>query len=236
MGFDSLDDDFPQQEHKDLKRSDPHATISTSSSTTSSTSISTSKNQNQTQLQNNHSETHHEVHQVATVSRKNSQPQSQPFESSSPRNRNSQPRSSSSSSSSNGNSNNSGGSSTSNSNYDKVLLTPQDQYIPTLPKIIITASASVSDASGKKLNYSVGNVIASNIKLPPLTNYDEYREDDVALDPFFLDVPKIAPRRTRRATLQIVDNKRPNLANNRNRRGPSLVVKKKKRKIKVRFN
>lgn len=157
------------------------------------------------------------MHHVATVSRKNSQPQNQQYENSNSRNRNTQQRSSSSGSS-NG------------SNYDKVLLTPQDQFIPTLPKIIITASASVSDGSGKKLNYSVGNVIASNIKLPPLT-YDEYREDDVGLDPFFLDVPKIAPRRIRRNTLEIAE--RPKL---RSRRGPSLVIKKKKRKIKVRFN
>lgn len=87
----------------------------------------------------------------------------------------------------------------SSTNYDKVLLTPQEQYIPTLPKVIITASASVTDASGKKLNYSVGNVIASpNARLPPI--YDEYREDDVSLDPFFLDVPrlKILPRRNKR--------------------------------------
>lgn len=83
-----------------------------------------------------------------------------------------------------------------NNNYDKVLLTLQDQYIPTLPKVIITASASVSDASGKKLNYSVGNVIGSNAKMAPIT-YDEYKEDDVVLDPFFLDVPKIHPNNRR---------------------------------------
>lgn len=79
------------------------------------------------------------------------------------------------------------------SNYDKVLLTPQNLYISTLPKVIITASASVSDASGKKLNYSVGNVLGTKIKTAPQT-YDEYKEDDVALDPFFIDVPKIRPR------------------------------------------
>lgn len=85
----------------------------------------------------------------------------------------------------------------SSTNYDKVLLTPQEQYIPTLPKVIITASASVTDASGKRLNYSVGNVISStNAKLQ--TIYDEYREDDISLDPFFLDVPKILPRRNKR--------------------------------------
>lgn len=81
------------------------------------------------------------------------------------------------------------------STYDKVLLTPQDLFIPTLPKIIISASASVSDANGKKLNLSVGNVLATgaNIRIPP-PSYDEYKEDDVSLDPFFLDVPKIRPR------------------------------------------
>lgn len=157
------------------------------------------------------------MHHVATVSRKNSQPQNQQYENSNSRNQNTEQRSSSSGSS-NG------------SNYDKVLLTPQDQYIHTLPKIIITASASVSDASGKKLNYSVGNVIASNIKLPPLT-YDEYREDDVGLDPFFLDVPKIAPRRVKRTTLEIAERPKPR----NSRRGSSLVIKKTKRKFKVRF-
>ncbi len=40
----------------------------------------------------------------------------------------------------------------------------------------------------------MGNVIGTNVKIPPLT-YDEYKEDDVVLDPFFLDVPKIKPRR-----------------------------------------
>lgn len=77
----------------------------------------------------------------------------------------------------------------------QVLLTPQNRFIPTLPKVIITASASVSDGSGKKLNYSVGSVIGDTTKIraPPST-YDEYKEDDVVLDPFFLDVPKINPR------------------------------------------
>ncbi|XP_055691514.1 uncharacterized protein LOC129794694 [Lutzomyia longipalpis] len=73
--------------------------------------------------------------------------------------------------------------------YDRVLLTPQDRYISSLPKVVISASASVSDGSGKKLNYSIG----SNVKIPP-PSYDDYREGDVILDPFFLDVPKIKPR------------------------------------------
>lgn len=76
--------------------------------------------------------------------------------------------------------------------YDKTLLIPQERYKSTLPKIIITASASVSDASGKKLNYSLGNVLGQGkeLKIPPPT-YDDYKEEDVVLDPFFQDVPKI---------------------------------------------
>ena len=86
--------------------------------------------------------------------------------------------------------------------------------------MIITASASVSDGSGKKLNYSLGHVL----KLPPL-NYDEYREDDVGLDPFFVDVPKISPRRIKRAVkIRFGDG-----------HGPGLVIKKKKRKLKIRL-
>lgn len=185
LGFDSLDDGFPPEEHKELKRSDSHLPTSSSTFSTSSTlyppAMSIIKNhRNATNERNQHKpdvtyssngvpsdiivthydhrnlQSHHSLHEGS-------------------------------------------------SNYDKVLLTPQDQYIPTLPKVIISASASVTDATGKKLNYSVGNVIASNIKLPPLT-YDEYREDDVSLDPFFLDVPKIAPRRGKRSTLEVIRN------------------------------
>lgn len=79
--------------------------------------------------------------------------------------------------------------------YDKQLLIQQEQYKPTLPKVIITASASVSDANGKKLNYSLGNVIGQGLKIAPPT-YDDYKEDDVILDPFFLDVPKLNSRVT----------------------------------------
>lgn len=104
-----------------------------------------------------------------------------------------------------------------NNNYDKVLLTPQDQYISALPKVIITASASVSDGSGKKLNYSVGHVIGPNIKIPPPT-YDEYKEDDVVLDPFFLDVLKIKPRRNSKRDIQSPSSHQ------------SKVVKKKRRR------
>lgn len=75
--------------------------------------------------------------------------------------------------------------------FDKTLLIPQERYKSTLPKIIITASASVS-ANGKKLNYSLGNVLGqgAELKIPP-PSYDDYKEEDVVLDPFFQDVPKI---------------------------------------------
>lgn len=84
--------------------------------------------------------------------------------------------------------------------FDKVLLIPQERYKPALPKIIITASASVSDANGKKLNYSLGNVLGQqgkDLKIPPST-YDDYKEEDVVLDPFFLDVPKILQQHSKK--------------------------------------
>lgn len=157
LGFESLDDDYPQEGHKELKRSDSHAI------TTQTTNLFVKNHRA------NETNSDGERSAAAVVNTRNTK-----------------------------NERNIGG-----STYDKVLLTPQDQYIPTLPKVIISASASVTDASGNKLNYSVGNVIASNIKLPPLT-YDEYREDDVSLDPFFIDVPKIAPRRGKRNTIDYI--------------------------------
>lgn len=150
FGFDSLDDEYPHEEHRESKRSDS-GTITT-----------------------------HPTNAFVEIFRSNAT-NSEGGKLTTARNVNSEK-------------NNAGGT------YDKVLLTPQDQYIPTLPKVIISASASVTDASGKKLNYSVGNVITSSIKLPPLT-YDEYHEEDVNLDPFFIDVPKIAPRRSKRNTI-----------------------------------
>lgn len=91
-------------------------------------------------------------------------------------------------------SNNSNKGQKSKQSYDKTLLIQQERYKSTLPKIIITASASVS-ANGKKLNYSLGNVLGkgSELKIPPPT-YDDYKEEDVVLDPFFQDVPKISKK------------------------------------------
>lgn len=161
LSFESLEEDYPQEEHKELKRSDSHAIT--------------------TQTTNSYERNHRPNETNGNSDRSTVTAAATPFNT---RNTN--------------NEKTNGGNA-----YDKVLLTPQDQYIPTLPKVIISASASVTDASGKKLNYSVGNVIASNIKLPPLT-YDEYREDDVSLDPFFIDVPKIAPRRGKRNTIDYI--------------------------------
>lgn len=187
LGFESLDDDYPPEEHKELKRSDSHLI-------TMPTQRSFAKNhrQNVTNDDDDSSDieptrgvssqivvTQYENHRSHPIQHQRQQQQHQQQIVT--------------------NNERSNGGST----YDKVLLTPQDQYIPTLPKVIISASASVTDASGKKLNYSVGNVIPSNIKLPPLT-YDEYREDDVSLDPFFIDVPKIAPRRGKRNAIDFI--------------------------------
>ncbi|XP_066253349.1 mucin-4-like [Euwallacea similis] len=62
---------------------------------------------------------------------------------------------------------------------------------PSPPRIIISASASVSDASGRRLNYSLGTIGAAQILDNPPTSYDEYKDSDVSLDPFYHDVPKI---------------------------------------------
>ncbi|XP_066158139.1 uncharacterized protein [Euwallacea fornicatus] len=73
---------------------------------------------------------------------------------------------------------------------------------PSPPRIIISASASVSDASGRRLNYSLGTIGAAQILDNPPTSYDEYKDTDVGLDPFYHDVPKI--KRKRRS----IDNKK----------------------------
>lgn len=163
IGFDAVDIDFPQLEHKEQKRSDPAAKKPNGTT--------------QQQRQNEYRETI-----TSSSSQKSHQVEKSP------------PEIVASSTGTNHQQQQHNHHHNHNINYDKVLLTLQNQYIPTLPKVIITASASVSDGSGKKLNYSVGNVIGPNIKIPPST-YDEYKEDDVVLDPFYLDVLKIKPRR-----------------------------------------
>ncbi|XP_049866519.1 mucin-5AC-like isoform X2 [Pectinophora gossypiella] len=66
------------------------------------------------------------------------------------------------------------------------------------PRVIVTASASVSDSNGKRLNYTVGNVVSA-VKPIVAINYDDYKESDLIFDPFFLDVPKLQKRRKTRS-------------------------------------
>lgn len=65
------------------------------------------------------------------------------------------------------------------------------------PRVIVTASASVSDSNGKRLNYTVGNVVSAVKPIVPI-NYDDFKESDLIFDPFFLDVPKLQKRRKTR--------------------------------------
>lgn len=67
------------------------------------------------------------------------------------------------------------------------------------PRVIVTASASVSDSNGKRLNYTVGNVVSAVKPIVPI-NYDDYKESDLLFDPFFLDVPKLQARRKTRSS------------------------------------
>lgn len=67
------------------------------------------------------------------------------------------------------------------------------------PRVIVTASASVSDSTGKRLNYTVGNVVSAVKPIVPI-NYDDYKESDLLFDPFFLDVPKLQKRRKSRSS------------------------------------
>ncbi|CAH2107251.1 unnamed protein product [Euphydryas editha] len=67
------------------------------------------------------------------------------------------------------------------------------------PRVIVTASASVSDSNGKRLNYTVGNVVSAVKPIVPI-NYDDYKESDLIFDPFFLDVPKLQTRRKTRSS------------------------------------
>lgn len=68
------------------------------------------------------------------------------------------------------------------------------------PRIIISASASVSDNSGRRLNYSLGTIGTAHLLGPsPPVNYDDYKEGDDILDPFYHDVPKIKSSRQKRS-------------------------------------
>lgn len=67
------------------------------------------------------------------------------------------------------------------------------------PRIIISASASVSDASGRRLNYSLGTIGTARLFEPSPSSYDEYKEEDVGLDPFYHDVQKVNNKRSKRS-------------------------------------
>lgn len=66
----------------------------------------------------------------------------------------------------------------------------KDQH-PSPPRIIISASASVSDASGRRLNYSLGTIGETEL------HEDDYKDDVTlgGLDPFYRDVPKVKRRK-----------------------------------------
>lgn len=66
----------------------------------------------------------------------------------------------------------------------------KDQH-PSPPRIIISASASVSDASGRRLNYSLGTIGETELV------EDDYKDDVTLgdLDPFYRDVPKVKRRK-----------------------------------------
>lgn len=80
-------------------------------------------------------------------------------------------------------------------NENPQLTKPSSQNHPhhSLPRVIVSASATISDASGRKLNITLGTIsptLADAIGKAP-QSYDDYKETDVSLDPFYHDVPKI---------------------------------------------
>lgn len=71
-----------------------------------------------------------------------------------------------------------------------------------LPRVIVSASATISDASGRKLNITLGEIDPTLLMLhdtigKPPNNYDDYKESDVSLDPFYHDVPKVSNHKKR---------------------------------------
>ncbi|XP_018564600.1 mucin-3A-like [Anoplophora glabripennis] len=76
---------------------------------------------------------------------------------------------------------------------------------PSPPRIVISASASVSDASGRRLNYSLGTIGAAEFLEQPPHSYDEYKDEDVGLDPFYHDVPKLKRSRSKRDAIKHSD-------------------------------
>ncbi|KAK4876320.1 hypothetical protein RN001_012742 [Aquatica leii] len=74
------------------------------------------------------------------------------------------------------------------------------------PRIIISASASVSDNNGRRLNYSLGTIGATHILGSSPASYDDYKEEDVISDPFYHDVPKLKKSRRKRNTDDVIRN------------------------------
>ena len=77
---------------------------------------------------------------------------------------------------------------------------------PQAPKVIVTTSTSIRDNNGRTINYSINSSSSSSgsnsspvTTSSPRRGYDEYKEDDVLSDPFFLDVPKVGGGRRRRS-------------------------------------
>lgn len=71
----------------------------------------------------------------------------------------------------------------------------------------------MSDASGRRLNYSLGTIGAAQILEEPPRSYDEYKETDVPLDPFYHDVPKLKHSKRRKRSLEAPSRPKKNLSN-----------------------
>ncbi|XP_055537557.1 mucin-2-like isoform X2 [Wyeomyia smithii] len=92
-------------------------------------------------------------------------------------------------------------------------------YFARTPKVIVTTSTSIRDNNGRTINYSVSSSdpsapsttassqpVARSKVVGAVRSYDEYKDDDVLTDPFFLDVPRVpggGTGRSKRDTLTV---------------------------------
>ncbi|CAH1991424.1 unnamed protein product [Acanthoscelides obtectus] len=76
-------------------------------------------------------------------------------------------------------------------------------HIPP-PRIVISASASVSDDTGRRLNYSLGTIGTSQLLNDPSNSYEEYKDEEERLERFYHDVQKVKHSRRKRSTDQSV--------------------------------
>lgn len=76
-----------------------------------------------------------------------------------------------------------------------------------IPRIVISASASVSDASGRKLNYTFGPLETAQI----FDSYEDYKDDDEGVESFYHDVPKLKKAKRKRRS---VDSKKADIIKN----------------------